>query len=874
MSHLQDIANTPLSRKRTRADSSPSFGDFSPIGIEDLEELNKLEASFTQQSSPLAKKRKSTPTKAVGRPAATPAINIQPSNKFSSKDTIAVPTPSKQDDRPISRSRPPLDIKTVQAKGKEKPEPFDEFDGEYSKIDANDLPSESDYDSWFQPSVSEIPTFVSFTRPTIGSSGVAPKIIQPSAAAMNAAKKLFEDVEAAEKAIAQSGSEDKPTSEASKPQVAKPVFQPPKPRLSLGSKSTQVPSSTPSTSYVTPAATPMRSIGPHASQRTYVYHSSHPANKSSENTSGLVLDSHESLTETPVRNSRIPESPASVPKHLGMRSRPRGPQKSKFSTPWKQGANPPASTTTPSTKPPAPPKEGTKAATSLEIPTPSSKRKPIVPLAHSVFDLNHPDKRHKLRDQEPPRKRPIKEMVDMGIPAAVGDIETWNAIYWAFEEEGRQLGVDAAFTEMQRLGCTLLERAWLENHWSFVIWKLANTVAIWPSTQAERWSFREVLDQLLYRYEREINRCQRPAVRLIQERDATPSSAMILCVYGITHPSAKQAATVMPDVVLTDGWYQIRAQVDATLARAVKKGKIRVGTKLEIIGARLDAHKKDADEVLKSFDSSSIIITGNGTHLAPWHATLGFVQRPSIPTLRSLTHDGGNVPFTFVTIDEVLPLAFIETVEGGERVTRDETEEEAARAAWEKSRSKEEVRLRDELCKRMEKIEGLIERVERLAGAALEQVRKSEDSPPDHIDAMMDDFEDAEDVKPLLKALTRSDAAWLAITLHRKQLKQQESMRADIESDLTSSFPSRDVRSIRVVKIRDARTTKATDPRTAQVTIWNAEEMGKDALVKGKTYMVTNLIPTLPKGWTKSEVYLRTRKDTTWRKISFPTSAP
>jgi uncharacterized protein YicC (UPF0701 family) len=37
----------------------------------------------------------------------------------------------------------------------------------------------------------------------------------------------------------------------------------------------------------------------------------------------------------------------------------------------------------------------------------------------------------------------------------------------------------------------------------------------------------------------------------------------------------------------------------------------------------------------------------------------------------------------FVTIIEALPLGFIETREGEEKISRDETEEQAARDQWE-----------------------------------------------------------------------------------------------------------------------------------------------------------------------------------------------
>lgn len=100
---------------------------------------------------------------------------------------------------------------------------------------------------------------------------------------------------------------------------------------------------------------------------------------------------------------------------------------------------------------------------------------------------------------------------------------------------------------------------------------------------------------------------------------------------------------------------------------------------------QLDAQRKDADDVLKSFESSSLVISGNSTHLAPWHAKLGFRRQPSAATLNSLVPDGGVVPMMFVTIVNAFPLAFIETRDGGDRESRSGAEEQAARDSWEVS---------------------------------------------------------------------------------------------------------------------------------------------------------------------------------------------
>lgn len=42
-----------------------------------------------------------------------------------------------------------------------------------------------------------------------------------------------------------------------------------------------------------------------------------------------------------------------------------------------------------------------------------------------------------------------------------------------------------------------------------------------------------------------------------------------------------------PELELTDGWYRLRAQVDESMARAVRRGKVRAGRKVGVSGARV-----------------------------------------------------------------------------------------------------------------------------------------------------------------------------------------------------------------------------------------------------------------------------------------------
>lgn len=49
-----------------------------------------------------------------------------------------------------------------------------------------------------------------------------------------------------------------------------------------------------------------------------------------------------------------------------------------------------------------------------------------------------------------------------------------------------------------------------------------------------------------------------------------------------------------------------------------------------------------------------LVLCGNSSHLAPWDAKLGFVMRPWVATMNSLTPDGGTVPAMDVVVLKVI----------------------------------------------------------------------------------------------------------------------------------------------------------------------------------------------------------------------------
>jgi len=124
----------------------------------------------------------------------------------------------------------------------------------------------------------------------------------------------------------------------------------------------------------------------------------HPDSRSSDNSSvAPKVDVNASVALTPVRKATpqsINDAAGPTPRHLGMRSRPRGPPRSKFATPWKKGANEtPLTQETPSKPPPTVQYHQPRASLGSTSKPSTSKAPPreakrIAALPNSVFDLS------------------------------------------------------------------------------------------------------------------------------------------------------------------------------------------------------------------------------------------------------------------------------------------------------------------------------------------------------------------------------------------------------------------------------------------------------------------------------------------------------
>ncbi|KAF9020812.1 hypothetical protein BGZ52_002279, partial [Haplosporangium bisporale] len=311
----------------------------------------------------------------------------------------------------------------------------------------------------------------------------------------------------------------------------------------------------------------------------------------------------------------------------------------------------------------------------------------------SLFNMEAPAVREPISMFGPPQKRTPQKLADFGLPQDIinmrlGTAKTFRLDGW---------GVNEALKGLLDRGASvdLLSEAWVQNHFGLIVWKLACYCRSWPDRFNLDSSFTPtaVLDQLCYRYEREINRAERSALRKIVEGDESASRHMVLCIAAVDDAT--------PSVTVTDGWYVIPATLDVHLIKAVQRGRLAVGTKFHVCQASLHGAENGGVAILEQPDAVSITLHGNNTRLARWDEKMGFQRTPMQWTsrIRNILPDGGIVPGLDVVLLRKYPVVYMEKLENDIKVRRSGREELRAQEAH---RSKLEKR-HEEIVQEVEK---------------------------------------------------------------------------------------------------------------------------------------------------------------------------
>ncbi|KAL7983395.1 hypothetical protein Chor_000271, partial [Crotalus horridus] len=248
----------------------------------------------------------------------------------------------------------------------------------------------------------------------------------------------------------------------------------------------------------------------------------------------------------------------------------------------------------------------------------------------------------------------------------------------------------------------LISKAWVYNHYKWIIWKLAAMEVAFPQAFASKCLTPEgVLLQLKYRYDIEVDKSQRSAIKKITERDDVAGKTIILCIskiisFNTNMPHIADSKSTTEDnkkkvaiIEVTDGWYGIRAVLDPPLQSLLSKQKLSVGQKIVVHGAEL-VGSQDASTPLEAPESLMLKITANSTRRARWYAKLGYHcdPRPFSLPLSSLFSDGGTVGCIDVIVQRIYPIQWMEKVSKGSCVFRNNRAEQREATKFAANRQK------------------------------------------------------------------------------------------------------------------------------------------------------------------------------------------
>ncbi|KAF7988642.1 hypothetical protein HCN44_001215 [Aphidius gifuensis] len=232
----------------------------------------------------------------------------------------------------------------------------------------------------------------------------------------------------------------------------------------------------------------------------------------------------------------------------------------------------------------------------------------------------------------------------------------------------------------------LLPNGWFENHYKWIIWKLASMDRLNFNNLTRSLTPQNVMGQLKYRYDREIDRSERSPIRKIMEKDDVSTRRMVLCVSRIiTTSRVSDSNRPISELELTDGWYSIIATIDSSLNYYVNINRIKIGTKLMIYGGQL-LNLDDGTYPLDASNNVRLKISANSTRRAKWYTKLGYqLQKgPMTLNLKDIKSNGGLIGKIIVTIARVYPLLYREKLKNGETIYRNSRCEEKAVAQFEK----------------------------------------------------------------------------------------------------------------------------------------------------------------------------------------------
>ncbi|CAG4948708.1 unnamed protein product [Parnassius apollo] len=417
-----------------------------------------------------------------------------------------------------------------------------------------------------------------------------------------------------------------------------------------------------------------------------------------------------------------------------------------------------------------------------------------------------------------------------------------NVVDFTFSDKRNELTDDRwSIEDLKKIFLSLVNRkiipdGWLDNHLKLIILKLISYEIEFRNTMQGICSVNNVLQQLKYRYDRELYNIERPALRKLLERDDVSTRTMILrvlAVYvdGVAVTSMTNGNNI--ELLLTDGWYCIEACLDQMLVKLVRDHKIRVGTKLATHGAEL----LNCEQGIAPWEDTSSVrlkMFGNSTRRARWDARLGYHGAGAIlAPLSCVELEGGKVSKLRALVTRVYPTLYVEKFEDGSTVTRSERLEQLHQMKYESERQALLEKIYEEVGKEFADEESQDSECDT-------EVRTSLNSGS-QINRFMKQCKDPGEFRA---HLTSSQCALLQDYTNKRREKLLQSVQTKVEERLKAKGLHVGRNVVPVLKIRIADVGRNGEISKAMMSVWRPNDAILDIIQEGSWINVYNIVPT------------------------------
>ncbi|KAL8091745.1 hypothetical protein AgCh_034124 [Apium graveolens] len=442
------------------------------------------------------------------------------------------------------------------------------------------------------------------------------------------------------------------------------------------------------------------------------------------------------------------------------------------------------------------------------------------------------------------------------LPACIRTMNPDRAEQHCFPGECgfNSIGKEAFYMMLMQFGASMkhISETWVSNHYKWIIWKLACYERCYPGRYL---TVSNVMEELKYRYEREVNHGHRSAIKKILEGDAPPSSVLVLCISSVqtnTEAMFENISTsrgfdrsIVANVELTDGWYSVNAVLDAPLSKKLASGKLFVGQKLKISGAGLCGWVGPISP-LEASTTVSLVLHINGTYRTHWADRLGFCKTGCAPlAFNCIKSGGGAVPCTIIGIQRIYPVLYRERLSDGEYTVRSERMEAKMQQSYNQRRS--------------DVVEGVMSDLQRAETNILIDSDGSDEAAK-----ILKILERSAEPEILMAGMSSKQLNSLSVYQAKLEETRQSNMHQSIEKALEDSgLSGRDVTPFMRLSIVGLATKICQGkcyPKKGLITIWKPTEQQKIELVEGRAYAISGLVAF---NLDSDTLYLQARGSTT-----------